>query len=123
MTHHLTEQQLTDIETRANAATAGPWEHHTEYGPNFFANITGPYLQGVGDLNFGVGEQARADEEFVKHAQQDVAALLAEVRRLQAQRKFLVDQLAKRDAETGRADQAVAEFLRGETAPAAEAQQ
>ncbi|MEU8537115.1 hypothetical protein [Streptomyces parvulus] len=85
MTDHLTEQQLTDIETRTNAATKGPWEHHPAYGPNFFANTTGLYLQGVGDLNFGVGEQARADEEFVKHAQQDVAALLAEVRRLQAE--------------------------------------
>ncbi|MER7801209.1 hypothetical protein ABTX71_12850 [Streptomyces parvulus] len=121
MTDHLTEQQLTDIENRTNAATKGPWEHHPAYGPNFFANTTGLYLQGVGDLNFGVGEQARADEEFVKHAQQDVGALLAEVRRLQTQRKYLIGQLAKRDAESGAGDRAVVEFLRGETAPAAEA--
>ncbi|KAF2774664.1 hypothetical protein [Streptomyces sp. OM5714] len=91
MTDRLTSQQLTDIEARANAATPGPWEHYTQYGPTFFANTTGPYLQGVGDLNFGEGEQARADEEFVVHAPEDVRALLAEVRRLQ-------DELAEEQA-------------------------
>jgi len=91
MTDRLTSQQLADITARADAATPGPWEHHTQYGPTFFANTTGPYLQGVGDLNFGEGEQARADEEFVVHAPEDVRALLAEVRRLQ-------DELAEEQA-------------------------
>jgi hypothetical protein len=79
-----TDQQLDAIEARISAATEGPWERHSEYGPTFFANITGPYLRGVGDFNFGVGEQAEADEEFVKHAREDVDVLLAEVRRLRA---------------------------------------
>jgi hypothetical protein len=107
----LTEQQLADIESRAKAATPGPWERHNEYGPTFFANVTGEYLQGVGDFNFGVGDQAEADEEFIKHAQQDVTALAAQVRRLQGQRQYLLTQLAKRDAETGRGDQALRAFL------------
>ncbi|MEV4227289.1 hypothetical protein AB0J81_09295 [Streptomyces bobili] len=41
----------------------------------------------------------------------DVPALLAEVRRLQQQRKYLITQLAKRDAESGRGDAALREFL------------
>lgn len=44
----------------------------------------------------------------------DVPALIAEVRRLQAQRKFLIDQLTKRDAASGAADAAVRAFLAGE---------
>ena len=39
------------------------------------------------------------------------AGLLAEVRRLQGQRKYLLAQLAKRDAESGRGDTALREFL------------
>lgn len=83
----LTNQQLDldAIEARARAATDGPWERYEEYGPTFFANISGSHLQGVGDFNFGVGEQAEADEAFVRHAPEDVAALVAEVRRLRAQ--------------------------------------
>lgn len=86
MTDHTppTEQKLDDIETRAAAATDGPWDRYPEMGPTFFANITGEYLRGVGDFNFGVGEQADADEAFVRHAQQDVTMLAAEVRRLRA---------------------------------------
>ncbi|QCX81095.1 hypothetical protein C9F11_37560 [Streptomyces sp. YIM 121038] len=107
----LTDEQLTQIDARATAATDGPWDRHPDSGRHFFANVSGPYLQGVGDLAFGAGRQAAADEEFVRHAQQDVTALVAEVRRLQHQRRYLLGQLAKRDAETGRGDQAVREFL------------
>jgi hypothetical protein len=122
----LTAQQLDEIAARANAATPGPWERYAEFGPTFLANTTGEYLRGVGDFNFGVGEQADADETFVRHAQQDMTALLAYIRRLQGQRKYLITQLAKRDAETGRGDKALREFLAAhpgetvETPPAAE---
>jgi hypothetical protein len=84
MTTPPTSQQLDDIETRANAATPGPWEEHTPYGPDFYAYLRGPYLRGVGTLNFGDGEDAAADREFVKHAREDVDVLLAEVRRFRA---------------------------------------
>ncbi|MEU5596859.1 hypothetical protein [Streptomyces sp. NPDC020298] len=85
MTEPLTQQQLDEIAARAQAATPGPWEEHAAYGPDFYANVSGPYLRGVGTLNFGDGEDAEADREFVKHAREDVAALLAEVHRLRAQ--------------------------------------
>jgi hypothetical protein len=107
----LTAEQLAEIEARATAATDGPWVPYSTHGPYFYANVSGPYLQGIGDLNFGEGEQAEADKTFVRHAQQDVTALLAYVRRLQGQRKYLLTQLAKRDAETGRGDRALTEFL------------
>jgi len=112
----LTAQQFDDIQTRADAATPGPWEEHKPYGPDFYAYLRGPYLRGVGTLNFGDGEGAEADREFVKHAREDVDALLATVRHLQGQRKFLLTQLAKRDAETGRGNTALREFLAGEPA-------
>ena len=107
----LTYRQLDEIEARATAATPGPWQRYEEYGPRFFANTTGEYLRGVGDFNFGLGEQADADEAFVRHAQQDMTALLAYARRLQGQRKFLLTQLAKRDAASGEGDRALREFL------------
>lgn len=116
----LTEQQLTDIETRANAATPGPWELYEGYGPHFYAYLRGSHLQGIGTLNFGDGEAADADREFVTHAREDVPALLAEIRRLKGQRKYLLAQLAKRDAESGRGDEALREFLAVEQ-PAVEA--
>lgn len=85
MTDRLTDQQHADIEARAEAATPGPWEEHTQYGPHFYAYLRGPYLRGVGTLNFGDGEDAEADREFVLHARSDVPALLAELRRLKAE--------------------------------------
>lgn len=84
MTDQPTRQQLDEIAARASKATPGPWEEHDDYGPHFYAYLRGPYLRGVGTLNFGDGEDAAADREFVKHAREDVDALLAEVRRLRA---------------------------------------
>lgn len=116
----LTYQQLNEIEARATAATPGPWEPYPGYGRTFYANITRGSMRGVGDLEFGDGDAAEADEKFVRHAQQDVTALLSYIRRLQEQRKYLIAQLAQRDAESGRSDEAVRQFL-AEEQPAAEA--
>jgi hypothetical protein len=80
----LTDEQLDEIEARANVATDGPWERYEKYGPDFFACTTGSYLRGVGTFNFGDGTDAEADEEFMKHAVQDVRRLVDEVRRLRA---------------------------------------
>jgi hypothetical protein len=78
----LTDQQLDEIEARADAATSGPWELHEGCGPHFYAYLRGSHLQGIGTLNFGDGEAADADREFVTRAHGDVDQLLAEVRRL-----------------------------------------
>ena len=103
---------LAHIETRANAATEGPWctdaweiYQGTEYQPGLSMWI-GETCRGT-----STPEQDQADAAFVAAARTDVPALIAEVRRLQAQRTYLLAQLAKRDAESGRGDAALREFL------------
>lgn len=56
-----------------------------------------------------------ADHDGVKVNPAVVAALVDEVRRLRFQQRFLLRQLAKRDAASGRGDQALREFLGGAT--------
>lgn len=130
----LTEQQLTDIEARAGAATPGPWGVY-QFGGDSLIEIaadledtgTGytarrtvarfdeePMDNDPSHAEWSAEEdwaQVLADAEFVAHAREDVTALAAQVRRLQQQRKFLITQLAKRDAESGNADRALREFL------------
>ena len=100
----LTEAELVEIEARANAATEGPW-----YWRNSNINV---YLLGARSRavmafkrmgmqgaqpefrdNDGLlhGVQKRniydfADADFIAHARTDVQVLLAEVRRLRAER-------------------------------------
>ena len=103
---------LAHIETRANAATEGPWctdaweiYQGTEYQPGLSMWI-GETCRGT-----STPEQDQADAAFVAAARTDVPALIAEVRRLQEQRKYLLDQLAKKDARSGDGDRALLEFL------------
>ena len=56
-------------------------------------------------------DQRRQDITDLVDSRAALPALLAYVRRLQGQRKYLITQLAKRDAETGRGDRALREFL------------
>ncbi|MFF7067338.1 hypothetical protein [Streptomyces pseudovenezuelae] len=56
-------------------------------------------------------DQRRQDINDLVDSRAWLPALLAMVRRLQGQRKYLLTQLAKRDAETGRGDRALREFL------------
>jgi hypothetical protein len=130
----LTEQQLADIEARASAATEGPWGVY-QFGGDSLIEIaadledTGcgyrarrticrfdeePLDNDPAHREWTAEEdwaQVQADAEFAAHAREDVDALLAEVRRLKGQRKYLIAQLAKRDAESGRADEALRTFL------------
>jgi len=132
-TSPLTEQELDEIAARATAATPGPWRNHdTHLGQYGYAATV---LSGEGndtDLHAWLPTMSQtpwdetrnvwADAAFVAAARTDVPALLAEVARLKGQRKYLIGQLAKRDAESGRADEAVRQFLAGEQ-PAAEGAQ
>jgi nicotinamide mononucleotide adenylyltransferase len=104
----LTADQLATIQARADAATDGPWQANTRIG--VVTNQADDPL-----AVFGGSAQDRADAEFTAHAREDVPALLAEIQRLKTQRKYLITQLAQRDAETGRGDKALAEFLNGDT--------
>ncbi|MFD5508953.1 hypothetical protein ACFWIB_14420 [Streptomyces sp. NPDC127051] len=78
------EKRLAEVRARAAAATKGPWEHCPNYGPQFYAYLGGSHLQGVGDLNFGVGDQAEADLAFALAARDDVDWLLERVAELEA---------------------------------------
>ncbi|MFF7308126.1 hypothetical protein [Streptomyces sp. NPDC008137] len=133
-TDRLTDQQLDDIEARHAAATAGPWGVYQFGGDSLIEVAADLKDTGTGytarrtvarfdeepldndptHREWTAEEdwaQVQADAEFIAHAPEDVRALVAEVRRLQAQRRFLMRALAKRDAASGNADRAVREFL------------
>lgn len=86
MTDRLTPQREAEIQQRAEAATPGPWEEHTQYGEHFYAYLGGSYLHGVGTLNFGEGEDAEADKALTVNAREDIRALLAELAAVRAER-------------------------------------
>ena len=76
------QQQIDDIEARHQAATKGPWRVET-HAPTLSRLVCSE--DGTLDINFGyVGNRTQADAEFVAHAPEDIAVLLAEVRRLRA---------------------------------------
>jgi hypothetical protein len=72
------------IQARHDAATSGTWYLQPNYGPDFVAAESAGYEHGVGTLDFGVGDQADADREFVLNAHTDMGQLLARVARLAA---------------------------------------
>jgi hypothetical protein len=141
MTDHtpLTTQQLAEIEARVNAATKGPWGFYD--GDNYAEVAADMQVTSPGSCNYRervarlededywddqehdghdeerAPEQMAANAAFIAAARTDVPALLDYVRRLQAQRTYLLTQLAKRDAESGRGDTALREFLGGEESP------
>jgi hypothetical protein len=117
MTDHtpLTVQRLDEIAARVNAAEDGwhvvideanPHRHEIHGdGPTHVAVFGGEWDDAFASY------PVEANAAFAAHARADVPALLAEVARLKGQRKYLITQLAKRDAETGRGDKALREFL------------
>ena len=93
----MTEQELEQIEARANAATPGPWTGDRSDGTIKYKMLGGEnhnfVILDVDHKNNSSGfytedyipyEQCTANEEFVKHARTDIPALIAEVRRLEA---------------------------------------
>lgn len=126
------EQQLAEIDAREAAATAGPWGVYEsgglieiaadlqETGHGYrarrgIARLEEEPLDNDPAHREWTAEQdwaqVQADAAFVSHARDDVRALLALVHRLQKQRKFLLDQIARKDAESGAGDRALAAFL------------
>jgi hypothetical protein len=108
MTNHTppTNQQLDDIEARANAATPGPW--HLTDADTIVAPLSTDTIADVWEPT-GMSRNG----EFIEAAREAVPALVAEVRRLQTQRRILLGQLARKDAESGAGDKALREFLGG----------
>jgi len=81
----MTEQELAAIEKRANAATREPWIVSGTYVPT--ASLSAVSVYGMG---MEVAEcQMDTDGTFIAAARVDVPALIAEVRKLTAERDAL----------------------------------
>lgn len=81
----MTDEQLTAIENRANAATREPWIVGDAYVPT--ASLSAVSVYGMG---MEVAEcQMGTDGAFIAAARVDVPALVAEVRSLRAERDAL----------------------------------
>ncbi len=79
----MTEEELSEIERRCEAARMGPWTSYIEgrdhtSGSNII--LVGPTAEPNDDIDI-VGA-TEADQDFIAHARSDVPRLLAEVRRL-----------------------------------------
>lgn len=76
----MTPEELAEIETRAEAATEGPWKTFCPYGNSSRTQrvVTGPR----GLVVFDDGNSTDSDARFIARARTDVPALIAEVRRL-----------------------------------------
>jgi hypothetical protein len=107
----LSEQQLAEIETRANAATPGPWNWESrgvwtehEDGPGGpVLDVPGPKDLASGTIGY-VGDQyprginsPSESMEFIAHARSDVPALVASNREANARVAELGEQLRHRD--------------------------
>ena len=100
----ITDQQLDEYDELCAAATPGPWAHTDS------SAIVAPIsADKIADVWEPTGLSRNGD--FIETARTAMPALIAEVRRLQQQRKYLLTQLAKKDAESGRGDAALREFL------------
>jgi len=81
----MTEAELSAIESRANAATPGPWVTACDaVGHEIaIAHVFGSTEYIYADVGFIASR--RGDAEFIAAARSDIAALVAEVRRLQSE--------------------------------------
>lgn len=92
----MTAERIAQIRARADAATRGPW--YVQLTAETYIDRPSRYpiyseVRGVVEITEGDtyvaqtkrgNEQARADAEFIAHAREDVAVLLAEIERLRA---------------------------------------
>lgn len=83
-TEPMSHERLARIRKVHASATPGPWHFYKQYGPFFLGHEHHGYLNGIGQLEFGEGDQAKADRAFVRQSPEFVAELLAEVDRLRS---------------------------------------
>jgi len=87
----MTEDELSKIEARANAATPGPWTFLPDQRlERRGLGILGPSFERVALMPEPAGAHP-VDALFVAHARTDVPALVAEVRRLRLALHIAVD--------------------------------
>lgn len=99
----LTDEQLQEIEARANAATPGPWFEPHISDDNCKCNcrsiVNEGYCGSVATVSLDNGnrvgdggndspplEEAKANGRFIAHSRQDIPALLAEIKALKQER-------------------------------------
>lgn len=76
----MTEQELKEIEARANAATPGPWDYEIGYnGSNLYI---GCELVASTRPSAVYWEAPKSDIKFIAYARKDIPRLIDEVRRL-----------------------------------------
>ncbi|AYD83906.1 hypothetical protein SEA_GETALONG_46 [Gordonia phage Getalong] len=92
----MSDLDLDAIEARANAATRGPWKMGKRSWPDVVMTPYGClWNPGTGRIN------DIEDGEFVAHAREDIPALIARIRQLEADNQDLVNELrelGERDA-------------------------
>lgn len=89
--------RIQEIKHRHTAATPGPWTH-SRWAPGYVvtdddkfdvvASVVEYREDGTIEKKF-CGEKSLANREFIAHAPEDIAHLLSEVERLQAENKAL----------------------------------
>lgn len=89
----MTKLNLDAIQARADAATEGPWARsghdigHVVYDSEGPCELAGPVM-----LGHVIGEAGYEDAEFIAAARQDVPALIARIRELEAEVHELMDE-------------------------------
>ena len=88
----LTEEELAEIEARANAAAAGPWR--VDGHPGDECRIEGGNLAGHdGMVIYDEGGHGPEDALFIAHARSDVPRLIADLRASRAEVERLREEL------------------------------
>ena len=82
----LTDEQLAEIDARHFAARDGEWKTTTTQEDNAVVYVDHESIHNAVTVLFEADWGEVADAEFIAHAHQDVPALLAEVKRLRAER-------------------------------------
>ncbi len=81
MGHSISDEELSRIERRCDAATPGPWVSYVEGREE----MSGSSFIMTGGEDFYVAGCKMEDQDFVASARQDIPRLVAEVRRLRNQ--------------------------------------
>ena len=92
-TNILTEDEIVEIEARANATTEGPWEWGGADFPNCLGtkgNLTDLVCEDGSDSFVGLSS---LDLEFIAHARTDIPTLCQTVRALRAETNQLKEEL------------------------------
>jgi len=90
MNDNISDQELEEIETRANNASSAPWQSYVEgrdhTGGDDFVMV-GEGKQRGDDMYIrrDTKPASTEDQDFIAHARQDIPRLIAEIRRLRSQ--------------------------------------